>query len=161
MVHFVPHQSTISLIEGRTALLISPSALTEESREIRFYVQNSWDSLGIEKAAFFRPETGIGRLPVYRSRNMTLLVHHGKTVLLLRKLPRKTGWKIPVVIDFLIVSRNAVRTWDQIRGRVAARTIIFDDSNKTLLTDRLLEEARRLKIPCHSVRRQGAFIQRI
>lgn len=82
----------------------------------------------------------------------------GKTVLLVNKLTGKNHWRLPAIVDYLIISRNALTAWDGLNGRVVARHIIFDDSNKTPLTDKLLAEARQRGITCFSVRQMGAYL---
>ncbi|WP_229312163.1 ComEC/Rec2 family competence protein [Larkinella punicea] len=158
LVHFVPHQSAISFVEGNKAVLLSRDSLSDQSREVTFYIRNTWDSLGVDRITYAQPGQTNPGLPLFQNRAITLVNWQGKSVLIINRLPARKGWRLPAVIDYVIISRNALQSWSQLKGRVAARHLIFDDSNKTPLTDRLLADARKLGIPCHSVRQQGAYL---
>ncbi|GAB3338285.1 ComEC/Rec2 family competence protein [Larkinella ripae] len=158
LVHFVPHQSALSLVWGRSAVLLTREALTDQSREVRFYVRNTWDSLGVSRVRYAQPDRINKPVPVFQNRSLELIHWQCKRILIINRLRRSDPWRLPVPVDYLIISRNAVQEWAQLKNRVAARHIIFDDSNKTPLTDRLLAEARERGISCHSVRQQGAFV---
>ncbi|RAK00467.1 competence protein ComEC [Larkinella arboricola] len=158
IVHFVPHTSAISFVEGTSAVFLTPEARNDTSREVTFYVRNTWDSLGVSRITYAQPDRTPRQLPFYQNKAVSLVSWQGKSILLVHRIPKKEGWRLPAVVDFAIISRNAVQSWNDLKGRVAARHIIFDDSSKTPLTDRLLTEARHRGIPCHSVRQQGAYV---
>lgn len=65
------------------------------------------------------------------------------------------------MVDYLIIRRNALREWDELTNRVVARHIIFDDSSRTPLTDKLLADARQRGIMCYSVRQMGAYVTKL
>ncbi|MGA0558699.1 ComEC/Rec2 family competence protein [Larkinella sp. VNQ87] len=161
VVHFVPHESAISLVAGKSAVFLTKDTLTDQSREVRFYVKNTWDSLGISRVVYTRPQKMTPSLALYQNRSIVLIRWQGRSVLLINRIPKRRFWRVPMVVDYAIISRNAIQSWDQLKGRVAARHLIFDDSNKTPLTDRLLAEARQRGISCHSVRQQGAYLVRL
>lgn len=158
IVHFVPHQSAISFVQGKSARLVTKDPMSDNSREVRFYVRNTWDSLGVSQITYSQPGQIESQFALHQNRDFTLIHWQGKIVLIINRLTNKLKWRLPAIVDYLIISRNALQNWDQLRGRVVARKIIFDDSNKTPLTDRLLLEARERGIQCHSVRQQGAFL---
>ncbi|WP_265994342.1 ComEC/Rec2 family competence protein [Larkinella insperata] len=158
IVHFVPHTSAISLVEGGSAVFLTREAFNDTSREVTFYVRNTWDSLGVSRITYAQPDRMPRRIPFFQNPAVALLSWQGKSVVIVNRIPKREPWRLPAVVDVAIVSRNAVQSWSDLKGRLAARRIIFDDSNKTPLTDRLLAEARQRGIPCHSVRQQGAFV---
>ncbi|RRB06943.1 ComEC/Rec2 family competence protein [Larkinella rosea] len=161
IVHFVPHQSAISFVQANAAVLLTKEPVSAKSREVTFYIRNTWDSLGVSRIGFAQPDRPEKQLSLYQNRSFSLVRWQAKSVLILNKLTKKADRHLPIVVDFLVISRNAVQDWNQLKSRVVARNIIFDDSNKTLLTDRLLAEARVLGISCHSVRQQGAYLVRM
>ncbi|MFC5408297.1 ComEC/Rec2 family competence protein [Larkinella bovis] len=160
IVHFVPHQSAISLVAGTASTFLTRTAMTERSREVTFYVRNTWDSLGVKRVTFGQTDRAQQAISQYQDRFVTLLCWQGKRILLVDRLPRQPGWQFPIPVDYAIFRRNSVPSWTALKGRVAARFLIFDDSNRTPLTDRLLTEARQQGIRCHSVRQQGAYVAR-
>ncbi|QKZ13543.1 ComEC/Rec2 family competence protein [Spirosoma sp. KUDC1026] len=162
-VHFLPHKTAVSLTDGYTSTLLTDLPL-HDTRSYDFYLKNTFGGWGISRPAVAQltnqPDTVL--TPAVSAYHQTpaygLWVWQGKSILLVNKLTGQNRWKLPAVVDYLIVRRNALRDWEQLNGRVVARHIIFDDSNKTPLTDRLLAEAGRRGIACYSVRQMGAYV---
>ena len=164
-VHFLPHRTAVSLTDGHHSTLLTDLDSTD-TRSYGFYLKNTFGQWGVAQltvANASRPTelgNGIKQLPAYyQTDGYALWVWQGKTVLLVNKL--SGHWRLPAVVDYLIIRRNALRDWSQLNGRVVARHIIFDDSNKTPLTDRLLAEARQRDIACYSVRQMGAYVDEL
>ena len=158
-VHFLPHRTAISLTDGHTSTLLTDLD-TSDTRSYDFYLKNTFGEWGVKNLtmASVRPDS-LNVVPAYKQTNdYALWVWRGKTLLLVNKLSGRTRWKLPAVVDYLIIRRNALREWDQLNGRVVARHIIFDDSNKTPLTDKLLADAKEHGIACYSVRQMGAYV---
>ncbi|WP_080239763.1 ComEC/Rec2 family competence protein [Spirosoma rigui] len=160
-VHFLPHRTAVSLTGGRASILLTDLD-TADRRSYDFYLKNTFGQWGVTAltVAPVRQSPGLsarspagGQTPDYG-----LWVWRGKTLLLVNNLSGRNRWKLPAIVDYLIIRRNALRDWDQLTGRVVARHIIFDDSNKTPLTDRLLREADARGIACFSVRQMGAYV---
>jgi competence protein ComEC len=162
-VHFLPHRTAVSLTDGYSSTLLTDLDTTD-SRSYDFYLKNTFGGWGISRPGVARltSQPDIVPAPVLPAYHQTpaygLWVWRGKTILLVNKLTGRNRWKLPAVVDYLIIRRNALRDWEQLNGRVVARHIIFDDSNKTPLTDRLLAEAGRRGIACYSVRQMGAYV---
>ena len=173
-VHFLPHRTAVSLTDGHASTLLTDLDTTD-TRSYDFYLKNTFGQWGINDLTIASVRRSDGRtpddsrsddpadslklIPAYsHTKDYALWVWRGKTVLLVNKLGGKTRWKLPAVVDYLIIRRNALREWDQLNGRVVARHIIFDDSNKTPLTDKLLADAKERGIVCFSVRQMGAYV---
>jgi competence protein ComEC len=162
-VHFLPHKTAISLTDGYSSTLLTDLD-TSDTRSYDFYLKNTFGGWGISRPSVTHLTSQRDTLPalVMRAYHQTpaygLWVWQGKSILLVNKLTGRNRWKLPAVVDYLIIRRNALRDWEQLNGRVVARHIIFDDSNKTPLTDRLLAEAGRRGIACYSVRQMGAYV---
>ena len=163
-VHFLPHRTAVSLTDGHTSTLLTDLD-SSDTRSFDFYLKNTFGEWGVKNLI----TASVGRLggrpdslnvvPAFNQTNdYALWVWRGKTLLLVNKLGGRSRWKLPAVVDYLIIRRNALREWDQLDGRVVARHIIFDDSNKTPLTDKLLAEAKERGIVCYSVRQMGAYV---
>lgn len=158
-VHFLPHRTAVSLTDGHASILLTDLD-TSDMRSYEFYLKNTFGQWGINKLTVVNAkDDSLKLVPAYsRTKDYALWVWQGKTLLLVNKLTGKERWKLPAVVDYLVIRRNAVREWDQLNGRVVARHIIFDDSNKTPLTDKLLVDAKRRGITCYSVRQMGAYV---
>jgi competence protein ComEC len=163
-VHFLPHRTAVSLTAGHQSTLLTDLDSTD-TRSFDFYLKNTFGLWGVSN--LFKVNAKSDALPnipakrgpaYYRTRDYALWVWQGKSLLLVNKLTGKSRWKLPAVVDYLIIRRNALHDWEQLNGRVVARHIIFDDSNKTPLTDKLLAEAGPRGITCYSVRQMGAYV---
>ena len=163
-VHFLPHRTAVSLTYGHQSTLLTDLDTTD-TRSYDFYLKNTFGQWGVSdlttanaKQADDSTHSLTGMTSYYCTRDYALWVWRGKTLLLVNKLSGRSQWRLPAVVDYLIIRRNALREWNQLNGRVVARHIIFDDSNKTPLTDKLLDEAKQRGITCHSVRQMGAYV---
>ncbi len=164
-VHFLPHKTAVSLTSGSRSVLLTDLDMQADQRSFDFYLKNTFglwgiDDLTVANAKRFDASTDTLQLVQgYRKTDdYAIWVWQGKTVLLINRLRGRIRWQLPAVVDFAIIRRNALQQWSDLDRRVVARHIIFDDSNRTPLTDRLLAEAHQRGIRCYSVRQQGAFI---
>lgn len=164
-VHFLPHRTAVSLTNGHQSTLLTDLDSTD-TRSFDFYLKNTFGQWGVSRLTVAHTgrtaelKNPVKHLPAsYHTDQYALWVWQGKTVLLVNKM--SGHWRLPAVVDYLIIRRNALHDWSQLSGRVVARRIIFDDSNKTLLTDRLLAEARQQDIACYSVRQMGAYVDEL
>ncbi len=157
-VHFLPHRTAISLTNGSRATLLTDRDLTADPRSYEFYLKNTFTERGIDSLTVLALDADSVALPgLHRQKEFALWIWQGRSFLIVNKLSGKMTWKLPAIVDYLIIRRNALRNWDQLDGRVVARHILFDDSSKTPLTDALLAEAKKRNIVCYSVRQMGAF----
>ncbi|GAB3767557.1 hypothetical protein GCM10028818_00580 [Spirosoma horti] len=163
-VHFLPHRTAVSLTAGHRSQLLTDLDRTD-TRSFDFYLKNTFGQWGVSEltiASTSRKEKdadSLDHIPgFYQTQSYGLWVWQGKTLLLVNKLTGRNRWRLPAAVDYLVIRRNALQDWNQLAGRVVAKHIIFDDSNKTPLTDKLLAEAKARKIACYSVRQMGAYV---
>lgn len=160
-VHFLPHRTAVSVTTGNRSRLLTDLDTTDQ-RSYDFYLKNTFGSWGIANPEWVdirQASLNSADKPavVYR-RDYSLLVWQGRSVLLVNRLSDYHRWRLPAVVDYLIIRRNALSDWNQLTNRVVARHIIFDDSSRTPLTDQLLADAKKRHIACHSVRQMGAYV---
>ncbi len=158
-VHFLPHKTAISLTNGHQSTLLTDLDVKNDPRSFDFYLKNTFGQWGITDLtiANIRADSLTLTKAYHKTPDYALWVWQGETILIVNKLSGRNRWRLPAVIDYLIIRRNALQDWDQLKSRVVARHILFDDSSKTPLTDRLLAEAKTRGITCFSVRQMGMF----
>lgn len=163
-VHFLPHRTAISLTDGHQSTLLTDLD-TADTRSYDFYLKNTFGQWGVSNLAVthlsrnLNSEIAPAAIPAYyQHRDYALWVWRGKSLLIVNRLNDHSRWRLPAVVDYLIIRRNALRDWKELNGRIVAQHIIFDDSNKTPLTDKLLIDAKQLDIACYSVRQMGAYV---
>lgn len=158
-VHFLPHRTAISLTEGHTCTLLTDLNVTNDPRSFDFYLKNTFSQWGIKTLIIANTDSLRSDMAYLKTEDYALWVWRGKSLLIVNRLSGRSHWRLPAIVDYLIIRKNAVHDWSQLNDRVVARHIIFDDSNRTPLTDRLLAEAQQKKLTCYSVRQQGAFVE--
>ena len=114
-VHFLPHRTAISLTDGHRSTLLTDLDSTD-TRSFDFYLKNTFGYWGVSDLTIARtkqldaPADSMLPLPAhYQTRAYSLWVWRGKTVLLVNKLTGKNYWRLPAIVDYLIISRNALR----------------------------------------------------
>lgn len=160
-VHFLPHRTAISLTQGHQSTLLTDLDIAKDPRSFDFYLKNTFSSWGIKKLTIVRTDSLPYQRAVYHTKDYTLLIWQGKSLLLVNRLTGRNYWQLPAIVDYLIIRKNALQQWSQLDGRVVARHILFDDSNRTQLTDRLLTDARQRGVVCYAVRQQGAYVHEL
>ncbi len=81
------------------------------------------------------------------------MVWRGKTILVVEAGSFPSG---PLKVDYLILSKNAIRNLDQLAW-IEAGKIIVDSSNSFYLAERLVKQGEALDKEIYSVPHQGAY----
>lgn len=159
-VHYLPHYTAISLVNGHTATLLTDLDAAKDQKAFDFHLKNTFGQWAVNRIALISPVDDSTRTatPILRTDAYTLWVVHGKRILLINKLSHTTFWRLPAVVDYAVIRKNALRNWQQLDGRVVARQVILDSSNSPRLTARLLSEASALTISCYAVNQEGAYL---
>lgn len=158
-VHFMTRKTAVSLTLGHQTTVLTDADWQTDPRPYNFNLKNTFTEWGIRQVDVGNLQADtIPSLPAYRhSPDMALVIWQGRSVLLLNRLSDYRRWQLPALIDYVVVRRNALQSWDQLDNRLVARRYIFDDSNTLIRTDSLLAQAGRRGITCHSVRQMGQF----
>ena len=158
-VHFMPRKTAVSLTLGHQTTVLTDVDWQTDPRQYNFNLKNTFGQWGIRQVnvGSLLADT-VARMPTYwHSPDMALTVWQGRSVLLINRLSDNGRWQLPALIDYVVVRRNALRSWEQLDNHLVARQYIFDDSNTLIRTDSLLAQAKRRGIVCHSVRQMGQF----
>ncbi|MBO0933656.1 ComEC/Rec2 family competence protein [Fibrella aquatilis] len=158
-VHFMPRKTAVSLTLGHQTTVLTDADWQTDPRQYNFNLKNTFGEWGVRRVAVGNLMTDtVAVLPTYwHNPDMSLVVWQGRSLLLINRLSNYRRWQLPALIDYVLVRRNALRSWDQLANRLVARQYIFDDSNEPVRTDSLLAQAGRRGIACHSIRQMGQF----
>jgi len=156
MVSHQPRQTVLQFIRGRNVCIQADAEALSPDR-IRFFLRGTWDSLGVVGSL---QAEALPRPVQVENDWFALGVWEGKSFLILKR-PLPPEFHSYVRVDYGIVSRNAIRSWRELGGRMDAGQWILDTSNRPRLAQRLWSEARTLGQRCHSVDQQGAFLDKI
>lgn len=147
-VYKVPGFSSIDLIERGHAFYFTGSNIPAE--KINFHVQpnrvrHQVRNLSPVDIQPFSSELSWGRVVAW----------NGATILQLTAPPADDA-RTPLRFDYIVVSRNAIRSLDDLPGNISAGLIIIDSSNSFRNADILLR-SNTAQRKVHSVWHQGAF----
>jgi competence protein ComEC len=148
VIYNIPQHSAIDVIIGRHYLFKGDSSLLQNEAIHKFYLQ----PCRLLHRVINRYYTG--DLLVWK--NFFRYGHTSFFVLDQSLEVIQPAQKI--VVDMLILSKNAPVHISEITGVFTCRTIIFDSSNSLWKVNKWKQECTQLGIPCYSVAEQGAFV---
>ncbi len=150
-VYCVPGHSAIELIDRGVSCLVADEGLKGDVRTMRYYI------------APYRIISGVTRevpdVPVREFRGGKIAIWNGGRVLQLTD----DDYEIPgvLIVDWLVISNNAVDDPGEVLDRVNCTAVVLDSSNSFLFATRFLEAAKLYNLDVHSVLHQGAYVREI
>lgn len=150
----VNNSSVIDFRVGFSGALVADSSFLEDSEIQKFHLYGKRLISGVEL------DHGINdfHIPSRQFPFGKLLVFEGKSILWLNE--SYGSWydladKIP--IDYLIVSNNSIRSFDDIESTFFPKSVIIDRSNSFYVQSNLLEELKESEAKIHQVAANGYF----
>lgn len=150
-VYHVPRKTVYDLVENGVTIASASMDTTIDKRRLDFNLSVNRLMHGVENvveignASITRPVKG-GKLTVWRQ------------VTILNILDRNVVIPPGIEVDFVILSRNAVRSLNVLIKKCDPQWIIIDSSNSRNVASDLLEQAKKIpKQQVHSCWHQGAF----
>lgn len=162
-VYYVPKQSVLCFTEGKTQYLVCSDSLLNDEATKRFRLYADWYDMGTEKVQFVSVPSPLASqnigIPAREFSHGAILRWQNKNVMLLNK---KIGYgqrmNIPSNIQYLVIQKNTLQTLKSLSNLPPSIQLIIDTSNKQYLSKKLAKEAADLKLTCHNIWTQGAFI---
>lgn len=145
VVYSVPRHSAMEWSGRGHAVVAIDSALGQNTSAIRYH---------IEPNRLFRQTSNVAFL----SNKLDLIEYFqvdGKRFLWAGRSP---GHGLHLAADFLIIGNNGVRSLETLQRTVTFEYLILDSSNSRFYEEKIIREAARIGIHCHSVSRVGAFV---
>ena len=150
-VYNVYKHAVFEISEDGSAMVFADDTTAATLRSIHFKTAPGQLIHGIQKTSTLQQYAG------YRSMNGgNLCIYNGVYIVHLYS----PDFTIPpdIVIDYLIVSKNAIKSMKQLSGLPLIRCMVLDSSNTPGVCSRLLENGdRKMSLKIHSVWHQGAF----
>ncbi|GAB4343985.1 MAG: ComEC/Rec2 family competence protein [Flammeovirgaceae bacterium] len=151
-VYHSKKNSTISFTKGYQTKLINYADKSIETVKMRERLEN------------FLVKNAINRVDVLENlpqevpfklleNNAILMVFEGKKILWLRTNPIR----LPLEVDYLIVSNNAIKHWEEIQP-IHFQKAILDGTNQHHVIKRLEKEGKEQNLSLHSTSTNGAFL---
>lgn len=146
--HFIPKQSGISVIEGKSVAFIADSGVVDNQKIYNFHLKNYYDRQGVSNQNLLNIGTYTNK------QGMTFLDFEGKKIVWLQK-PFKGS--LQGKANYVLLSGNAIRNLASSFADFQTELIIVDDSNKSYLVEKLKHQADSLRLNLVVLRDTGAF----
>ncbi len=154
VIHSVPKQSAVSLIDGREAVLVADSAFFQpDQKPFNFYLKNFYVNQSINHTQYEPlefPAADVKMLPFGK-----LIVWQGRKILLVEK---SIADKVPLISDYVLIRNTAFRKLENITAVFGNQKLIFDNSNKFYVLDTLQKQAIDKELPWYFVNKKGALV---
>jgi competence protein ComEC len=146
--HFIPRQTGISIIDGKSVTFIADSGVVENQKIYNFHLKNYYDKQGVSNQNLLN-------IAAYTNKQgMTFLDFEGKKIIWLQK-PFKGA--LQGKADYVLLSNNAIRNLAPSFADFHTDLIIVDDSNKSYLIEKLKHQADSLRLNLIALRETGAY----
>lgn len=133
---------------------LGDSTLSQNADALEFHTAGYRLASGIQDV-----EPVMGRPFVRELEGMRLMRWNGYTIIHIFSDGPK--WPSDLDVDCMVVSRNALRTLDDLPEGILVSQLVVDGSNRAFIVGRLEREAAAKRIPFHATGRSGAFIKKI
>jgi competence protein ComEC len=154
VVHNIPHQTVLSLIEGQWSFLIADSTFFSAERGFDFYLDNFYTELNLRHAAQIAlesPSTQVRDLPFGK-----LIVWQNKKIVIVEQ---PIGY-LPIKADLIIVRNTAFKKIEILQKAFGSQRVVVDNSNKPYAQNQLYDAAKERGLNYYFTNRQGAWIQK-
>ena len=160
VVYSVAPYQAIACVNSRYGLLLVDKALCEDSQKIAYQLEPSLLARGIAdyQTYSFDEVMGMQHMTWKTYAGIKVGVWQGKTIIILdQALPRNLISGQQMVVDFLVLEKNSVKSLSQLVDLFSVKTLVIGASNSQRLAQQLEIEAKHHQIHYHNLRTQGAL----
>ena len=154
-----PH-TAIAFIDGMYGLLLADKALCEDPKTMNYQLHPSLLARGIDdyQAYSFDEVMGKQHMPWQAYEGMKVGIWQGKKIILIdQALPSYPAGGKKMVVDFLVLEKNCVKSLSQLVDRFEIQTLVIGASNSKQRAQQLANEAKHHQMHYHNLRTQGAL----
>jgi competence protein ComEC len=148
IVYHVAKHSALDIVSGSNALSLCDSALASNAASMNFHLKPARVRYAVEGVDDASESKLVRQTPGGK-----LMVWRGKKIFILENNRFPCGH---LKVDYLIISKNAIRNIEQLRW-IEAGKIILDSSNSFYLAEKLVKQGEASNKAIYSVHHQGAY----
>ena len=153
LLYHIPGYSALQLVEGRQEYLHFPDELSDQQRAYTLRPNRLMMGLGGVRAAEKSFEPAIRKGAEY-----DLLAWEGLSIAYVHSSLQSPCHQLaPLQVDYLILSRNAVKDLERLSCRFSFERLLIDGSNQKYIQNRLQQQAETLNLPYYLTSEEGAF----
>jgi len=148
----------MDFISQKTSVLFGDSAFVHDSQKHKFILTENQINSGVKEQIRLceNQEVNAHYSPIEFNGN--LILFQSLRILYLNKAEEDKSYKKPLVIDYVVIAKDAKVDLTQLRKQYIFNSLIFDSSNKWWKIKQLKLDAESLGIPYWDVNEKGAFV---
>lgn len=147
MLYHLPQSTAIDIFDGKHYLFIGDSMVSANSFLRNFHLQPARTLYRVQSA---------GEHSINES-NFILVQSKTKRLLIIHKLPEYEIPQQKIMVDAIIIRKNANVSINRLLAIYDCKEVIFDSSNSLWKIERWKKECDSLHLRFHSVNSQGAY----
>lgn len=161
IVYNIPKTSAMDFISSNNNVLLTDSAFANNESALLFRVKHNWWDLGITNSTIKTNDFSTTNLIIKKN----YILFYSKKIVIINEQSKfkkitKT-FQSPIIVDYLVISKNPNVRLTDILKLVYAKKIIFDSSNSEYRINKWKTECVKLNQPYYSVIDSGAYIEDI
>ena len=158
IVYNIPKTSAIDFISAKTNVLLTDTAFAKNESGLKFHVKNNWTELGMNNTTIISSDFQTNNLTV----NSNFIQFYDKRMAIVNEnglLKSRELFSLkPLLVDYLIVSKNPRIRISEIVKQYNAKIIVFDSSNPEYAVNKWKAECIKLNQRYYSVMESGALV---
>lgn len=151
--------TAMDFISNRQSVLFGDSAFVNDPQKQKFILSENHIKSGVKELITLQ------NLELDNSNTLTfhdnLILFQSLRILYLDKAEDKLNFESPLLIDYVVIAKDAKVNLKQLNKQYSFSTIIFDSSNHWWRIKQLKQDADTLGIPYWDVNQKGAFVFKI
>ena len=148
--------TAMDFISNRQSVLFGDSVFVNDPQKQKFILSENHIKSGVKE------QITLQNLELDNSNILTfhdnLILFQSLRILYLDKSEKRLNFVSPLLIDYVVIAKDAKVNLESLRKQYRFSTIIFDSSNHWWRIKRLKQDADTLGIPYWDVNQKGAFV---
>ena len=158
IIYNIPKTSAVDFICSRNNVLLTDSAFAENKTGLSFRVKNNWCNLGMNRSTIISENIKTENLMI----NDNFIQFYDKRIAVVNEQGSFKNMKYvslkPLLVDYLIISKNKRIVMADILKLYQTKIIVFDSSNPEFKINKWKTECEELGQPYYSVMDSGAMV---
>jgi competence protein ComEC len=168
-VYNIPQHTAINFIDGENNILVADNKLIQNRNKLLFHVQNNWINKGVSNEKVVPLDILFKKYPLPTDRliiknlftkNNFFQFHTYRIAIIDYRYKIKKNRK-KLKVDLVILCNSSDLSIEKVLSAFDVEEIVVDASNSVYTSNRLSTEAKKYKIKCWSVIKDGAYLKNI
>ena len=148
--------SAMDFISNRQSILYGDSVFVNDPEKQKFILAENHIKSGVKEwITLENHQANNSSLLEFRE---NIILFQSLRVLYLDKAEKKLSFKKPLIIDYVVIAKDARVNLEELNKKYSFSSLIFDSSNHWWKIKQLKREAEALGIPYWDVNEKGAFV---